>query len=129
MPRVIRVSASVNAGHFTLSLCERVEFVSELNANLQIRERGATHVALLVNIGKNLEDTGLSFMHVALPVDVGEDFVDFDVGIAHKTLSPRPLRERARVRGKLRFFATRNDALKLYQHLMGECLWHIRMTK
>ena len=93
MPRVIRVSASVNARHSTLSLCERVEFVSELNANLQIRERGATHVALLVNIGKNLEDTGLSFMHVALPVDVGEDFVDFDVGIAHKTLSPRPLRE------------------------------------
>ena len=57
MPMVIKTSAKVNPKfnltfrqdektsdrvnpYFTLSLCERVEFVSELYANLQIRESG-----------------------------------------------------------------------------------------
>ena len=48
--------------------------------------------------------------------------------LVRNAVSVEQIQDRARVRGKLRFFATRNDALKLYQHLMGECLWHLRMT-
>ena len=76
---MIKVSAKVNA-RFTLSLCERVEFVGELKANLQIRERGATHVALPVDIGEDLEGAGISFTHVALLVNVGNNFINFGKG-------------------------------------------------
>ena len=127
MPRVIRTSASVNPkfsfvfrqgekvsakvnAHFTLSLCERVEFVSKLKANLQIRERGATHVALLVNVGNNF-------------INFGKDW-DAESSSAWRVLFVPSPRERIRERGLLKLlnliinglprrFAPRNDALKI----------------